>query len=269
MIEISSSKNPIIKEIKALTKKKDRWESKLFIMEGIKIIEEAIENSVELKYIIYSDKLFSVRDGTDFYNKIENMKGLIHVSDNIFDEISGTENSQGVIAMGVFRVKSLQDISDSKDQFLLFLDELQDPGNMGTIIRTADAFNISGIIIGEGCVDPYNPKVVRATMGSLFRMPLYFIQDNMDTILKLKNREYEVYATSLEGSSPNYSIDYKGKFLIIIGNEARGVNQKLINIADELIKIPILGHAESLNAGVAASIIMYEVMRQQAKNLEF
>jgi TrmH family RNA methyltransferase len=269
MIEITSSKNPLIKEIKALSRKRDRWENKLFVMEGIKIIDEAIENNVNIKNIFYSDRLLSNNDGWCFLDKIRDMRNLIYVDDKIFSEISDTENSQGVLATGNFLSNNIDNLSDNSEQFLIFLNSLQDPGNMGTIIRSADAFNISGIIIGERCVDPYNPKVVRATMGSLFRMPLYFIHDDIGTINSLKNKGYKIYATSLEESTSNYDINYEGKFVIIIGNEANGVNERLIDLSDMRIKIPIPGHAESLNAGVAASIVMYEVMKQQAKNLEF
>jgi len=269
MIQISSSKNPLIKEIKGLFKKKDRWTNKLFIIEGIKLIDEAINNDVIIKNIIYTDKLSKTKDGLEFFNRLDKLGNLINVPENIFNEICDTENSQGILATVEFSIRSLEDLKDESNNFLLFLDGIQDPGNMGTIIRSADAFKVNGIILGVGCVDPYNSKVVRATMGSIFRVPLYFIKNDMDTLLELRENKYKIYATSLEGSITNYDITYNDKFVIIIGNESNGVDNSIIQLSDKLIKIPMPGLAESLNAGVAASIIMYEGMKQMAKNLEF
>jgi len=265
MIQISSPKNPLIKEVKGLFRKKERWLNNLFIMEGIKLIEEAINNDVAIKNIFYTDKLISTKDGQVFLKNIEHMTNLIYVPENVFKDISDTDNSQGVLATGSFNVANVDNLVDTSNQFIMFLDGIQDPGNMGTIIRSADAFDIDGIIIGEGCVDPYNPKVVRATMGSIFRIPLYFINDNINVVTSLKSNDFKIYATSLEGSIPNYEISYDNKFVIVIGNESNGVSDNIIQLSDALIKIPMMGEAESLNAGVAASIIMYEGMKQRSK----
>lgn len=264
MINLSSSKNPIIREIKSLYKKKDRWNNKLYIIEGIKLVDEAIKYGMNIKYIIYTDKLLSNNEGNQFYNLINKFDFLINVPEILFKEICGTENSQGVMAIVHFNTNSNNELANGKNKFLLLLDGLQDPGNLGTIIRSADAFNADGILIGKGCVDPYNPKVVRATMGSIFRVPLYFINDYV-ILNDIKKSDYKIYATSLEGSIPNYDITYKNSFIIAIGNESQGVSDEILDNADALIKIPIPGLAESLNAGVAASIIMYEAMKQRGK----
>lgn len=265
LIEISSSKNPIIKEIKNLYRRRDRWENQLFIMEGIKLIDEAILNNVNLKYIIYTNKLLLSDEGNIFFNRINDYHNLINVTDNLFKEVSDTDNPQGVLAVGSFTLNAFADLVTDPKPALIFLDNLQDPGNMGTIIRSADAFGLDGIILGEGCVDPYNPKVIRATMGSIFRVPLYFVKDNLGSLIQLKGCNYNIYSTSLEGSISNYDADYYKSFVIIIGNESKGVDSKIINLSDLLIKIPMPGKAESLNAGVAASIVMYEAMKQIGK----
>lgn len=262
MIEITSLKNPIIKEIKSLYRKKDRWETRLFLMEGIKIIEEAISNDINLRYIILNNKLLSTENGQKFCKKNSSFRNLIKVPDNIFKEICDTDNPQGILAIGEFEINLLDSAKDI-NSYLIFLDGLQDPGNIGTIIRTCDAFSYHGIVLGENCADPYNPKVVRATMGSIFRVPIYYTTNNIDSLENLKNKNYKIYATSLMGSIPNYEIDYNGKYVIVIGNESRGVDEMIIRLADELIKIPMPGGSESLNAGVAASIIMYEAMKQR------
>ena len=264
MIEITSMKNPMIKEIKSLYRKKERMKSKSFIIEGIKIIEEAIDHSYPIKNIIYTDKLMDTKGGPEFYQTIRDREELIYVGDNIFKEISDTENPQGVLAIAKFQFEDLDKLKDKENPALIFLDRLQDPGNMGTIIRTADAFNFDGLIITDGSVDPYNPKVVRATMGSIFRLPIYYIEDSLRGLNKLKENRLRIISTSLEGSLPIYDIDYSGGFVLVIGNESTGVSDEIFSLSDRLIRIPMPGKAESLNAGVAASIIMYEGMKQRS-----
>lgn len=266
MVKITSHKNPIIKKIKKLFKKKDRWRDKLFIIEGIKLIDEALENNVNIKYVLYSDKLLTTNDGAEFLKRIESYGKPINVSESIFQEISDTENTQGVIAIVEFNIRPLDEMFHRSNDFFIYLNGIQDPGNMGTIIRSADAFNIDGIMIGEGCVDPYNAKVVRATMGSIFRTPLYFVDNDRETLTRIIANSFKLYATHLEGSISNYDLNYEGKFVIVIGNESQGVDDNILDMANGFIKIPMPGFAESLNAGVAASIIMYEGMKQRAKN---
>lgn len=263
MMEITSLKNPLIKEIKSLYRKKERLKNNSFIIEGIKIIQEAINYDYELKYIIYTDQLLSTTDGKEFFGIIKDLDNIIYVPNNIFKEIADTENPQGVLAIAKFQYKILNQINNKKGISLVFLDELQDPGNMGTIIRTADAFNIDGIIVTPGSVDPYNPKVVRATMGSIFRVPLYYTTEGVKDLIQLKSQGIKVYSTSLEGSIPIFDANFKESFVLIIGNESKGVSEEYYSLSDRLIKIPMLGKAESLNAGVASSIIMYEVMKQR------
>lgn len=265
MIEITSVKNPLIKKIKSLYRKKERMKKNSFIIEGIKIIQEAIDYDYELRNIIYTDQLLSTKEGTEFFDVIKDFHNIIYVPNNIFKEISDTENPQGIMAIAKFNYKTIDEIVNKEKLSLLFLDELQDPGNMGTIIRTADAFNIDGIIITQGSVDPYNPKVVRATMGSIFRVPLYYSSEGINDLNRLKTLGIKAYSTSLEGSLPIYDVDFNENFVLIIGNESKGVSEDYFSLSDKLIKIPMIGKAESLNAGVASSIIMYEVMKQRIK----
>lgn len=170
--------------------------------------------------------------------------------------------------MGVceFNIRDFSDIDGLDNPSILFLDGIQDPGNMGTIIRSADAFNIDGIILGDGSVDPYNSKVVRATMGSIFRVPLYVCDNSIGSLESLKNKGFNILATSLDGMNI-YDGDFNNKFICVIGNEANGVSPRILDMADRRIKIPMPGNAESLNAGVAASIIMYESMRSRNMQL--
>lgn len=259
MIEIKSNKNSLIKEIKSLYRSKQRKKLGLFIVEGIKIVDEIIDGSYPFKNIVYTDYLLDNKEGKELFLKIKNIKNLVHVPEHIFKEISDTESPQGILGLVNIPVNKIEDLKLDNVSLLLYLDKVQDPGNMGTIIRTADAFNVEGIIVVDGCVDPYNPKVARATMGSIFRVPLYFVDDGVSEIKKLKEKKMKLYSSSLIGSVDIMEIDFKHS-IVAIGNESNGVSPEIYDLSDKLIKIPMPGQSESLNAGVAASIIMYQSM---------
>lgn len=263
MIYITSSSNPTIKEVKSLYRKKERWAKKSFLVEGIKIVEECIDNNYPLSNIIFSHELRSISGGEGLWQKIRTYDQLIKVPDRLYREISDMENPQGVMAIAIFKQNSIEEIYDKGNPFLLLLDQIQDPGNMGTIIRTADAFGIDGIIVTEGCVDIYNPKVVRSTMGSIFRVPIYHTLEGRKIIEELKKKNLKIYSTSLKGDRFIQDVDFNRPSLLIIGNESKGVSHSLEVLADNLIKIPMIGAAESLNAAIASSIIMYEAVRQR------
>lgn len=262
MLEISSSKNPIIKEIKSLSRRKNRWKEKLFIIEGIKLIEEAISSDIPIKHILFSQALLQVDGGEEFFDKIQNKKQTKKLSNNVFKEISGLENPQGVLAVVEFMERDIGDLYKKDKAFIVFLDSLNDPGNLGTIIRSADAFKIDGIVLGEDCVDLYNPKVIRSTMGSIFRVPIYNIRSNDFFFEDVRKQNIDIVTTSLSGNQISKE-DFCGNILVVIGNEANGVRKDILEISTKQIKIPMPGSAESLNAGVAASIIMYEGMKSR------
>lgn len=259
-MEITSINNKLIKEIKKLYKKRDRIKMGLFIVEGIKMVQEALDNDYYLEHILYSEKLLSVKNGKDLYGDLERMEISKKVTEEVFNEISDTENPQGVIGIAKLKLNDIKSIDIEKSSKLIYLDGLQDPGNMGTIIRTADAFNIDGVIIKSGTVDPYNPKVVRSSMGSIFRVPIYYSNSLIKDIDYLKKEGYRFLVTNLEGSRDIKEIDFN-RSITVIGNESVGVSRKILEESDELIKINMPGKSESLNAGVAASIIMYEASK--------
>ena len=265
MTNITSPSNPMIKEIKSLYRKKDRWIKKRFIVEGINIVKECIDNNYPVINIIYSDELLDVKGGKELFNKISSDPRTIHIPNKLYKEISNMENPQGIMAVAEFRTNSIDKWDLKENSFLLLLDRLQDPGNMGTIIRTADAFGLDGIIVTEGCVDVYNPKVVRSTMGSIFRVPIYHEDDPILAIRKLKTKGIKVYTTSLGGNIYTYEVNFKLPFLLVVGNESSGVSSSIYSVSDSLIKIPMIGDAESLNVAIASSIVMYESLRQRSQ----
>lgn len=257
---ISSKDNEIIKNIKKLKEKKYRDISNEYIIEGIKLIEEAIEEKAVIKKIVVCEEC--VEDGTiDKKLMYELAKyDFAYVTKKIFESITDVINPQGILAVvekgdSEFRINYKEDI-------IVLLDGIQDPGNLGTILRTIDSANLSQLIVSKETADSYNPKVVRSTMGAIFRVNIVTSDNMIETIKKLKKHGYEICVTSLKDSESIYNVKYNKK-AIIIGNEANGVSKELIELADKKLIIPMLGKTESLNASVATSIIVYEYIRQK------
>lgn len=259
---IESRQNKQIKELFALKTNKGRKKAKSYYVEGLKVVKEAIDQT---------DKLIKVFYKTDFGNKEEEAELLrilyqlnienIEISDALFKEIADTEQTQGIIGIVRQEFKSLEEIlvNSSDKSTILILDRVQDPGNLGTIIRTAEAFGVSGIILCKGCVDAYNPKVVRSTMGSILRTSLISSEHISDELELLKKDNYNILVTSLDAKKSLNEMNFSDKNVLVIGNEANGVSIEIQSMADRLIKIPMIGQAESLNAAVATSIILYEI----------
>lgn len=262
---ITSSSNKFIKEVKGLNKKRDRFKKGLYFIEGIRLVEDSIESNESIEYILYSDRLHETLEGRKLFDRLKDNFKYYKINHDLFREISDTESPQGILAVIRMKKFTLEDITKEKS-FIVFLDRLQDPGNMGTIIRSADALGASGIIVSKGSVDIYNPKVVRSTMGSLFHLPIIQVKESVETIAKLKDLGVKVLATSVEKAKYCYDTDLTEKILIIIGNEGNGISDELFKISDESIIIPMEGKSESLNVAMASSIIMYEVLRQR-KNI--
>lgn len=260
---ITSKDNETIKHIKKLKEKKYREEYKEFIIEGIKMIEEAIFEKAKIKSIIICD---DCKTSGNIPNELmyEIAKfDCIYVSEKVFGSITEVSNPQGIMAI-IEKVENGENKIDYNEENFLILDNIQDPGNMGTILRTADSLNIKQIIVSKGTADIFNPKVVRSTMGAIFRIKVIEVDNLVKAIKDMKKHKIKVYATDLKTDKSIYDVDYE-KSAIVIGNEANGVSQDVLNEATERIKIPMIGKTESLNAAVATSIILYEVYRSTGK----
>ncbi len=245
---ITSRDNQTIKEIIKLKDKKFRENS--YLVEGIKQVREAIKENAKIEKIVISEDF----ENKDAFKDFE----CIEVSTKIFRDMTDTKTPQGVLAV-VAKNKN-KEIDYSKD-FLIILDNIQDPGNLGTIIRTADSCDLGQVIVSTDTVDSYSPKVIRSTMGSSFRINV--IERNLvETIKEIKAHGFEIIVTSLQTDKSIYDVDYSKK-AIIIGNEAKGVRDEIMNEADLKVKIPMLGKTESLNASIAAGVMMYEYSRQK------
>jgi len=260
MQKITSKDNSLIKHVKKLKEKKYRNEYNEYIVEGAKIIGEAIKEKAKIKQIIICDGC-EKDELIERHLKYELAKyDCIYVPQNIFKMLTDVENPQGVLA--VIEKGNLDGAINYDEDLIIALDDVQDPGNVGTILRTIDSVGLNQIIISKETADAYNPKVVRSTMGAIFRVKIIIVEDIVAALKEMQKNKYEIVATSLETKDSIYDVDYNKK-VIVIGNEANGVSKEVLEIADIKAKIPMLGKTESLNASVATSIILYEYVRQK------
>jgi TrmH family RNA methyltransferase len=266
---ITSVHNPLVKRLCLLHERKGREEAGSFLVEGVHLVEEALLSGAAVVSVIFDGE-----KGIDpvCSRALERRGGegihLIAASPAVMAKLSDTKSPQGIVA----EVKkpqrdwneTLRQLS-SRDFLVLMLDGIQDPGNLGTILRTAEAAGADAVIIGKGTVDLYNGKVVRSTMGALFRLPV-FSCPLLEAAAQLQSLGGELYVTSLgEGTERYDRLPYDGKIAIVIGNEARGVSREMLAAANRRVHIPLYGQAESLNAAVAAGIMLYEAQRQRKR----
>jgi TrmH family RNA methyltransferase len=254
---IESKENNLFKNTKKLKERKNRNKNNKYIIEGFRLVQEAFKANVDMEYLIVT------KDGCEkmeqyLSEEIIKYIKIYEISDNLFKELTSTENPQGILAVINMNIKPM----DSNGSFYLLCDKLQDPGNLGTIIRTAHAAGVQGIILTKGTVDIYNEKTVRSTMGSIFYIPVCYDDDNLSLVKNLKSEGFKLVVTSLETDKDFFQEDLRGKVLLTVGNEGNGVSEEVFELADTKVKIPMPGNAESLNVAIATSIIMYEKVRQ-------
>lgn len=259
---ITTTQNKQMKLILKLKKNaRERKKQKLFIVEGIRMFEE-----------IPRDRIFKVYATEEFQKAHEEL--FIHqevelVSSQIMKEISDTMTPQGVLALVKMQEYEWNDLlgNGNKKPLLLVLENIQDPGNLGTILRTGEGAGITGLIMSRDTVDIYNPKVIRSTMGSIFRVPFVYIEQMEEVICFLKKNQVITYAAHLDGA--NYTKEnFKEAAAFFIGNEGNGLSQYMTQAADKMIKIPMCGKVESLNAAMASGLLVYEARRQREEGGE-
>lgn len=260
MQQITSKENKLIKHIIKLKEKKYRKEYNEYIIEGAKIVQEAIQEKAKIKQIIISENAINT-DLIQNHLKEELQKiDYIQVPSKIFKLISEVEKPQGILAI-IEKEKQEENIDVNQD-IILALDDLQDPGNLGTIIRTADSVGLKQILISKGTTEAYNPKVIRSTMGAIFRVKIIECENLKETLKRLQKNNFKIMVTDLNTDKSIYDIKLQKK-VIIIGNEANGVSEEIKNIADTRAIIPMFGKTESLNASIATGVILYEYVRQK------
>lgn len=270
MEPVKSTHNTFIKYILKLKKRRFREQEGRFLIEGIRFVEEALTWGWPLDNIIYSADLLESERGSRL---VEGASGrnikMVPVERKLFDELAFTETPQGVMALCKMKRWELDEVSGvrqwgrvKQDALFVVVDRVGDPGNLGTIIRSADAFGADGVILMKGTVDLYNSKTLRATMGSIFHLPVLSNVHPSELLEQLTGGDMALLVGVPEGGAPVNNLDLKRPLALVVGSEADGPSRELVSLPHKKVSIPMLGRAESLNAGVAASIILYEIVRQ-------
>lgn len=258
---ITSASNSQVKHvINLLNKSKYRKENRLFVVEGVKMVLEAPQNLVDRIYVS-EEFILSHKNGLNGI-KWDSPK-VEAVSDSIFKQMTDTRTPQGILAVVKMKENTMDEIVGGEKAFVMVCEDIQDPGNMGTILRTGEGAGITGIVMSRNTVDVYNPKAIRSTMGSIYRVPFLYTENLQDAIRQMKLLGIKVYAAHLNGNNNYAEEDYSGKCAFLIGNEGNGLRNDTTALSDCLIKIPMEGSVESLNAAVSSAVLMYEVNRQR------
>lgn len=263
---ITSYANKGVKDVMQLMQKaKARRERDLFVAEGVKMFLEAPAERIEKVYLSES---FVKQTPPACKEKLALLQDVCEtVTGVIFERMSGTKTPQGILCLLKQYHYDLHALSAVPDPLLILLEDIQDPGNLGTIFRAGEGAGVSGIVMSSGTVDIYNPKTIRSTMGSVYRMPFMYTPDMGKTIAELKRKKIAVYAAHLQGARVYDTCDYKKASAFLIGNEANGLRDETAKLADKAIKIPMAGQVESLNAAVASSVLLFEAARQRRQSM--
>lgn len=246
---IESRSNKQIVSASKLKQSKHRRKEKKFLIEGKKLVSEALNNNVNLTEIFVTEKFSNIFDNSTL------------VSESVLEKLSTSKSPEGIIA--VAEIPELKEIDYTNYTKLLILENIQDPGNLGTIIRTADAAGFNLVICSSNCCDFYNEKTLRASMGSFFHINVVKVEDILASTKSLKDLNYEIIGTSLSGEVLKMNdIKVPNKYALVLGNEANGVTENMLKLCSIKVKIPIFGKAESLNVSIAAGILMYAYVDQ-------
>ena len=263
---ISSTSNQKVKQTAALAKKaKYRTETGLFVVEGPKMTVELPDDRIQQIYVTehFLEEEKKKADSA-LYQKLKRLKCVETVTDEVLKAMSDTQTPQGILALAKQYHYELKDLfSQSGAAHFIILERLQDPGNLGTILRAGEAAGITGVIMDSQTADIYNPKVIRSTMGAVFRVPFVYVEDLKAALGQLKQHGVHLYAAHLKGQNSYDQEDYTESTGFLIGNEAQGLSDEIASLADTYVKIPMAGSVESLNAAIASSVLMFEAARQR------
>lgn len=264
MERITSTRNGRVKDWAALKQKKFRDRTGLFLIEGVRSVEEALESDAPIVTVLVLDELFSTGRIDRIANAADSRNTeLIEVSRAVIEHVADTKTPQGVVAIGrQFRHDTEGLVSKKETPLYLVVDNIQDPGNLGTMIRVADAVAATAVFVGTGSVDLYNPKVVRATMGSLFHLPV--IEVDLPRLFPLfAKHRISVIGTSTDAEQDFYTFDFTAGTAIVVGSEAHGISGEIRQCIERWVSVPMPGKADSLNAAIASGVILYEAFRQR------
>ena len=259
----STSSSQVKHVISLLSKARERKKNNEYVVEGIRMVSEV---PADLLVKIYMSERFQ-NNNSEYVKELVKKQGISDdsieiVADNVFDRMSQTQTPQGIMAVVRMKDNSLSDML-SGNPLLILVENLQDPGNLGTIIRMGEGAGVTGVIMSPNTVDIYNPKTIRSTMGSIFRVPFIYVQDFGEAVSECQKSGVKVYAAHLDGNNTYLGEDYSTPTAFLIGNEGNGLTDDITKQADTLIRIPMEGEVESLNAAIACTILTYEAVRQR------
>ena len=258
--KIESSSNEFYRSLKKLQTKRGRDKASQYIAEGLRAVSDAIKNKADIYAVVLCE-------GQDFDIDLSAFR-VYELSKKLFDEAKLTVNSQGIIAVINYKLSSSLDIDCKGFDTILYLDSVTDPGNMGTILRSADAMGVDAVVLSKGCVDVFNPKVVRSSMASLLNVPIYIDEDTYSLFEKLISCGFDIAGTFPDGDILSCDYSYRAKTLLVMGNEANGISDRVKEYCTVNIKIPMLGNTESLNVATACTVMLYEIMLRKIKSNE-
>lgn len=249
-----------MKKLSLLMKKaKERRQQGLFVVEGVKMFREAPKDWIESVYV--SEQFAADPTHRELLTDVS----CEVVADSVFRSVSDTQTPQGILAVVRMPHYSLDDVMRKERTHLLLLESVQDPGNLGTMVRTGEGAGITGVVMNRTTVDLFNPKTIRSTMGSIYRVPFVVTDDFAGTLHHLREQGVKLYAAHLRGTKQYDAFDYTGATGFLIGNEGNGLSDEVADAADSYIRIPMEGQVESLNAAISASLLMYECNRQRRR----
>lgn len=260
---LSSLQNPLVKQIVRLRDRREREESSLFLIEGYRELMRALENQISVQTLFFCQEFFLGENEEALIEKARKAKAVIYqVAPPVFEKISYRDRPDGLLVIAKQMQRTLQDIPKAKEPFFIVAESIEKPGNLGTILRSADAVNVDGVIVCDRCTDIYNPNVVRASVGTLFTRPV--VEANGEETLRfLKSQKIKVVAATPHGEKEFTETDLTGPVAIVVGTEQVGLSEKWFSFADIQVRIPMLGSADSLNVATATTLLLYEVLRQR------
>ena len=267
-LTITSTRNPRVKYLRSLRLRKTRRREGRFLIEGIRIVEEALGAGAPVETLVYAPDLLVSERARGLIERVEPAQRLA-LSGNVFRTLSSRDEPQGIAATVCIEEASLADLSATRDLLVLVACQLRDPGNLGTIIRTADAAGATGVVVVEPSVDLYDPQTVRATMGSLFALPVVRLEGE-DALepwyreLRAAGLPLLVVASSAHGQRDHFEVDYRRPLVLLLGSERQGLPVTMREQADVLVRLPMAGRATSLNVAAAAAALVYEIVRQRS-----
>jgi TrmH family RNA methyltransferase len=253
-----------LKELSKLKTKKGRIEQGKFLIEGLRLCEEIADSHWSIESFLFTHSFEEKTRGKKLLKKLQKLGvTIIPVTSHDLAKLSDTVTSQGVVCVAKTKRYPTEDLWKRNSNLLIALDGVRDPGNVGTLIRIADAFGADGVILSNDTVELYNPKLVRSTMGSIFHLAIFDEVDLKKTIPELKKKRFRIVGTDVKEGKSLERLDYPEKICLLLGSEAEGINKDLLRLSDQIVHIPIYGKAESLNVAVVGGILLYEITQKR------